>query len=77
MSVDSETVDLQEKILEKISNHKFKRKDVSVPYAVALGALNRIVWSVVNQTIRERWSYSGLNFIKDRAWKIAERKVTP
>jgi hypothetical protein len=29
-------------------------------------------WSLVNHAIMERWSVSGLNYIKREAWKIAE-----
>jgi len=34
-------------------------------------------WKAVNEAIIQRWSKSGLNYIKERAWKIAEGKIKP
>lgn len=49
------------------------RNEVAEEYAVMLqcAAADWIGWPLVNGSIVRRWSASGLEYIKRRAWKIA------
>jgi len=67
------------RLLAFISNTKLFRSDIAVHYALALAAHAdgdlltsvEIDWCMVNDAIRKRWSMSGLEYIKARAWRIA------
>ena len=51
------------------------RDDVAVVYANLLIKCNALnTWSEINKEIIDRWSYSGLEYVKTKAWKIAEKK---
>jgi hypothetical protein len=45
------------------------RNDVVWPYA-AFASRTDVDWKRINQTITERWSKSGLAYIKRRAWMV-------
>lgn len=66
-------------LLEEIGMPEMKRNDVALTYAMALRSTEckEIDWMKVNTAIIERWSRSALNYIKERAWGIAEGRVKP
>lgn len=57
-------------LLQEIADEAFKRRDVAKTYHLALRSSerDRIDWKKVNRAIIERWSVSGLNWIKEQAW---------
>jgi hypothetical protein len=67
--VTVELADPQGQLLEEIANPKMKRRDVAQTYAFALRSHARVNWLLVNGAIIDRWSVSGLRYIKDAAWK--------
>lgn len=48
------------------------RTEAAAVYARAL-ADGRTNWGRLNRAILQRWTFSGLEFIKQRAWAIVER----
>ncbi len=49
------------------------RKSVAGTYAFALrDAFKTTDWGTINAAIIERWSLSGLQYIKERAWAYME-----
>ncbi len=69
-----ELVNCTQTLLDKIGNKVFKRKDVAATYALAIRSSEPTDFALVNKRIIERWSRSGLEFIKNEAWKIAEAR---
>jgi len=57
-------------ILDEIANKVFKRNSIALTYALAMMSSEKVDWAKINQAIVERWSLSGLEYIKKRAWKI-------
>lgn len=59
-------------LLMEIASKKSKRKDIAFTYRMALEAeverRERIDWVKINRAIIERWSESGLVWIKRHAW---------
>ena len=61
-----------------VIEHAKRRDDVVIAYAdellrdgrFSVPVSERVVWRDVNQAIIDRWSESGLNYIKDRAWQL-------
>ena len=52
------------------------RDEAAAVYARALrifGVGDILDWKAVNEGILSRWSTNGLVYIKEKAWKIAER----
>ena len=62
-------------LLMEISLPEMKRQDIARTYALALRTSRNTDWSKVNRAIIDRWSFSGLEYIKTRAWKIVEGKL--
>ena len=58
-------------LLNEISKKKFKQKDIALTYMLALRSSDKTDWKVVNDAIIRRWSVTGLNRIKDMAWKLS------
>jgi hypothetical protein len=56
-------------LMEEIGNPKMKRRDVAQTYALTLMSSDRdtVDWPKVNHAIMERWSKSGLIWIKKQA----------
>jgi len=52
---------------------QIKRNDIAITYRFAMEAekegRENIDWEKVNMAIIERWSKSGLQYIKNQAWK--------
>jgi hypothetical protein len=59
-------------LLWDIKNQEVKRDSVAATYALALQTSVSTDWLKVNQAIIARWSMSGLEYIKKRAWKLAK-----
>lgn len=53
------------------------RDEAAEIYAVALDSLgtSTIRWATINTYLADRWSKSGMKYIKQRAWAIHDRKV--
>jgi hypothetical protein len=59
-------------ILEDVANPDVTRDDVATAYALGLLSEGAVNWPTVNAAIIERWSTSGLEYVKRIAW----RKIT-
>lgn len=65
-----ELADPEGQLLEEIADPSMKRRDVALTYGLAIrGGQERVDWRKVNEAIVGRWSLSGLQQIKDFAWK--------
>lgn len=58
----------------KVWDKSLKRNDIAVFYANLLQFVPAIspAWPEINNAINERWSLSGLEYIKTKAWKIVK-----
>lgn len=58
-------------LLQEIAEPRCKQKSIIMTYGLALRSSerDRINWRKVNEAIIARWSFSGLNRIKNAAWK--------
>ena len=71
-----ELCDCENVILREIADPRFKRKAIATTYALCLmQQTEKIDWKKINGAIIARWSYSALEYIKDRAWGIAEGRI--
>lgn len=59
---------ITEEFLTAIRNKKMKRKDISKLYRKAIITGHKPDYKIVNEAICERWSFSGLEYIKNLAW---------
>lgn len=51
------------------------RDDAATAYALAIvQPVPFQAWKPINEAIIEKWSLSGLRYVKDRAWKLAARR---
>lgn len=68
-------------LLDEVAAKGVKRKDVAMTYAMAIvshaNKADVIDWRKVNAAITDRWSVSGLDYIKNLAWKIVEGRGQP
>ena len=60
-------------LLFAVVDEKKTRKDIAVVYAAALWQSAPVEWAAVNLAIKERWSMSGLKYIKELAWDLYEK----
>jgi len=65
-----ELCDCERVLLEEIADQHFKRLDIAKTYAMTLKSseMMRVDFKKVNEAIIERWSMSGLEYIKTQAW---------
>jgi len=65
---------LAETICGEIANSQRKQADIAFLYATALSSIEPTApdWREINTAILNRWSMSGLEKIKAKAWKIAQ-----
>ena len=56
-------------LLSEIADKIFKRKDVAMTYRLAIDSSEGVNWEKVNRAIMNRWSVSGLVYIKTLAWR--------
>ena len=67
--VSIELIDCTNVILNEIKDIKFKRKNIAKTYALALkSSEDSINCKIINEAIINRWSRSGLEYIKNLAW---------
>jgi len=66
-------------ILNEIQHKECKRKDIALTYYFCMVSKENIDYKKVNKAIIERWSFSGLEYIKKEAnkwfkknWKAKE-----
>lgn len=68
-------------LVREVAMKEMTQKDVALTYAMALKSSARGAdnpdWEKINDAIIARWSRSGLERIKKRAWDICEGKVRP
>lgn len=68
-------------IVSEIAVRQITQKDVSLTYAMAIKSehdgADKPDWEAINGAILARWSMSGLERIKKRAWDILAGKVKP
>lgn len=66
-------------LLSEIPMKELKRDDIALTYCLALRSSesNKIDWAKVNTAIMNRWSKSGLIYIKERAWKLYRGEIQP
>jgi hypothetical protein len=69
-----ELADCTRVLLDEVASKKITQKSLSLTYAMALASSHVTDWAKVNEAIVSRWSLSGLERIKNAAWKLrAER----
>lgn len=61
-------------ILNEISHKECKRNDIALTYYFCMVSSENIDYAKVNKAIIERWSFSGLEYIKKEANKWFEKK---
>ena len=59
-------------LLVAVEDRTKKRDDIAMAYARELHGESLVDWPAVNAAVIERWSRSGLSYIKKRAWRIYE-----
>ena len=57
-------------LLDEIAMPQIRRRDVAQTYRLAMQSseCEQIDWAKVNRAIMDRWSRSGLEWIKKQAW---------
>jgi hypothetical protein len=74
-----EMVDVQGELMREIADPRSKRLDVALTYAFAIRqggpwGGETVDFAVVNRAIVERWSLSGLKWIKTKAWALVSAR---
>ena len=62
-------------LLHEIAIKECKRNTIANTYALAIMSSEVTDWGKVNKAIIDRWSKSGLEHIKKRAWKLIEKEA--
>lgn len=65
----------EDTILNEISHKEYKRNNIVLTYYFCLISSEDINFWKINKAIIERWSHSGLNYIKVEAWKLWDKKL--
>jgi hypothetical protein len=62
----------ESQLIREIADTSLKRRDIAQTYALAIDAERedgaKVDWHKVNRAIIDRWSPSGLEWIKKQAW---------
>jgi hypothetical protein len=70
-----------EVLLQDIRAKEATQKDIALTYAMAIKSASqgddRPDWPTINRAILDRWSMSGLERIKKRAFDILSGKIKP
>lgn len=66
-------VDFVQWIMNEIEDKRFKRQQVADTYAILIQKGHKD-FAAINQAILNRWSMSGLRWIKTQAWKQLEQR---
>lgn len=61
-------------LLEEVAMPQITRKTIALTYAYAMRSSVPVDFAKVNRAIIERWSFSGLEYIKQLAWKRFEKE---
>jgi len=61
-------------LLSEVANPKITQTSLATTYALALCSSEKTDWAKVNEAIVARWSRSGLERVKKKAWKRMERR---
>lgn len=72
--MEIERMSREEGIIEEIKSGDFTRDEIALTYAFCRESSEKIDWLKVNIAILNRWSLSGLNYIKSKASKLMEEK---
>lgn len=64
-----ELADCTNHILREVADKRMKRCDIAQSYRLAMMSSEKTDWKRVNESIINRWSLFGLNWIKKEAWK--------
>lgn len=68
-------------ILQDVGAKEATRKDVALTYAMSIKSeadgADKPDWPTINKAILSRWSMSGLEYIKKRAFDILSGKIQP
>lgn len=62
-------IDCERHLLDEIADKRMTRHDVALTYAMAIVSDETIDYAKVNRAIIDRWSVSGLGYIKNKARK--------
>jgi len=57
-------------LLSEIAEPRLKRKDIAMTYMLAMRSSEPTDWAKVNAAILDRWSMSGLIWIKTQAHRL-------
>ena len=57
-------------LLQEIADKRFKQRNVAKTYALSIMSSEETDYEKVNKAIIERWSHSGLERIKQLAWRM-------
>jgi hypothetical protein len=69
LSIRIELTNPDGQLMAEIADPKMTRRDVALTYGLALrGDRDRVDWPKINLLIIDRWSRSGLEWIKAFAW---------
>lgn len=67
---------IEDALIAELAESKATRDHVGTLYAMALTNTG-VAWANLNAAIIERWSESGLGYVKKLAWKIRGDEATP
>lgn len=70
-----ELADTTNVLLREIAMPEMTANDIAETYAMAIVSSDKTDWRKVNEAIIARWSESGRDYIKDRAWKIINQQT--
>lgn len=70
-----ELADTTNVLLREIAMPEMTANDIAETYAMAIVSSDKTDWRKVNEAIIARWSESGRDYIKDRAWKIINQRT--
>lgn len=60
-------------ILNEINNKELNQEDVAKTYALIIIQKLQVNWRKINKAIVDRWTYEGLERIKELAWNNINR----
>ncbi len=65
-------------VRQECDGRESTRDDVALTYALAIRThqanVEKVDWGAINRMIIERWSVSGLDYIKKRAWRMLKER---
>ncbi len=74
-AVKIELINCENCILDEIADKESNRNDVAETYAFCIISSEKPNFGRINRAILQRWTRSGLDYIKRRAWNWVEGKV--